>query len=378
MGMHTHTWPRLEWDCLQSCCHAPLRSGYPVPTNALMASAHPWESPPQGRQAPSQYAAPWDDPDYNPEPDSDADPDPHNDPEAAANEFVDMLVELYLSSKLSARTLSVLCYWAQKAGMPGLVSQYAMRPDIPHSGNYQKHLDRALGFDVEKTKLYTVAAPGYPRGELGRGTIDLPMRPPHELIEEEFERDPALPVKLQEMCDGGGLPPAYWEHPLLKASDTTILPTALYCDAVPYNNTDSAVGVCMINLVTGTRHIAGIIRKQIHAIAGMELPSNGGREVPREAPRRPRLRCDRHAADRQHRGAPRIPRHGAVCQGRLGGVLRALRVPEPCKLHPALFFCATQTRAFSMIRRRCPWHPRLGGPTRTLTMTMRPANARSG
>lgn len=120
-------------------------------------------------------------------------------------------MELYLASTISARIFAVLCWWAWKAGMKRDVEQYAMAPGSKWSGNYQKHLDRAMGFDLQRSMFYTLAAPGYPRQQPARAIMDLPVRPPHELLEEE----------------------------------------------------DSVVGVWIINLTTGARHLCAFIRKAI-------------------------------------------------------------------------------------------------------------------
>eukprot|EP00969_Alexandrium_andersonii_P136116 6022185-Alexandrium_andersonii.AAC.1 len=98
----------------------------------------------------------WEDVGYS---DSSADQDPERHPEAAATQFLDELVGLYLESRLSARNFCVLCWWAHKAGMAGsLVGEYAMRPG-QSSGNYQRHLDRTMGFDAVQNQMFPLSCP---------------------------------------------------------------------------------------------------------------------------------------------------------------------------------------------------------------------------
>lgn len=113
------------------------------------------------------------------------------------------------------------------------------------------------------TRMYDVQAPGYPKREAGRGPIMLPLRPPHELIEEEAKNTPGLRFKLREAVDAGRLPPAYTSHPVVAEAIEPPLPVALYCDSVSYTRADSVVGVWVINLITGLRHMVGLLRKAI-------------------------------------------------------------------------------------------------------------------
>eukprot|EP00969_Alexandrium_andersonii_P244702 10812729-Alexandrium_andersonii.AAC.1 len=81
----------------------------------------------------------WEDPGYS---DSSFEQDPERHPEAAALQFLDELVGLYLESRVSARHFCELCYWAKKAGMAGSpVGECAVRPG-QSGGKYQRHLDR--------------------------------------------------------------------------------------------------------------------------------------------------------------------------------------------------------------------------------------------
>lgn len=216
-------------------------------------SSHPWESPDLAS------GHPWERPGYDDGSSSD-DPDPLTNKEEAAKRFLEVLTDLYLTSVISAKTFAVLCYWASAAGMPGDVASHAYRPDAS-TGNYQKHLDRTLGFDKSKAAFYELKVPGYPRSEAGRATMAVPMCPPHEAIEKECEENPAMGVLLQEKA--ADLPRAYAANPVVRSSATPVLPLALYMDGVSYTNSDSVVGIWVINLITGVRHIVGLLRKAV-------------------------------------------------------------------------------------------------------------------
>eukprot|EP00969_Alexandrium_andersonii_P269316 11903492-Alexandrium_andersonii.AAC.1 len=83
----------------------------------------------------------WEEPGYS---DDEAGvPDPYRDPAAAGEEFVEELLDLYLASQISAMHFCTLCWWANRGGIKGPASKYALRPG-QSSGNYQRHLDRVL------------------------------------------------------------------------------------------------------------------------------------------------------------------------------------------------------------------------------------------
>eukprot|EP00969_Alexandrium_andersonii_P208806 9222059-Alexandrium_andersonii.AAC.1 len=208
----------------------------------------------------------WEDVGYS---DSSMDEDPERNPEAAATLFLDELVGLYLESRISAQHLCTLCWWARKAGMVGsLVEEYAVRPG-QSGGNYQRHLDRVMGFDAVQNQMYPVACPVHPRGQaFGRKVEDIPFRPPHELLHDELVEDGSVLLKLQEQIDSGALPPANDAHPVVREADVPVVPLAVYMDGVAYSQTDSVVGVWLVNLVSNARHMVGLVRKSITCACG--------------------------------------------------------------------------------------------------------------
>ena len=185
----------------------------------------------------------------------------------AAHDFVEVLTDLYFSSTISAKTLCVLCHYAQTAGIKHeRLHAYAFAPTTrtgkdTESGNFQKHLNVFMGLYEAKRNLHNLRVPGSSRLDLGRGIVDMPVRAPHEVVEQEVQADPQLVYKTQELVMGDQLPPSYHNHPVVVGSPEPPIPYALYSDAVPYSKVDSAIGFWLCNIVTGSRHIVAIMRK---------------------------------------------------------------------------------------------------------------------
>eukprot|EP00969_Alexandrium_andersonii_P236515 10441333-Alexandrium_andersonii.AAC.1 len=86
-------------------------------------------------------------------------------------QFMNVLLGLYLGSKISAKNMCELCHYAAKAGIAGDVARYGFKPNVANTGNYQRHLDRVLGFD-QAERFYQMEVPGHPRDEaFGRHTM---------------------------------------------------------------------------------------------------------------------------------------------------------------------------------------------------------------
>ena len=66
-----------------------------------------------------------------------------------------------------------------------------------------------------------------------------------------------------EMVDDRALPPCYSAHPVVRANpDKYVLPLGLFADGVPYSQTDSVIGVWVVNLINGQRNLIAVIRKK--------------------------------------------------------------------------------------------------------------------
>eukprot|EP00969_Alexandrium_andersonii_P051300 2253868-Alexandrium_andersonii.AAC.1 len=90
-------------------------------------------------------------------------------------------------SQISAQHFSVLCFWAARAGMPGLAGTYGLAPGAS-SGNYSRHLDLVLGLGEAKKYGYKLKTVGHERGGMERKQVDVTLKPPHELVNADFEK----------------------------------------------------------------------------------------------------------------------------------------------------------------------------------------------
>ena len=186
----------------------------------------------RGRPAPKQHA--WEDEDRGHrwegdarEGASDDEPvAPEQSPAAAAEAMMDILLGLYFTSMLSAEKLCAICYFAGLSGMPETASRLGFRPSAP-TGHYQRFLDAQLEFSPKRQRLYHVDICGQRKHDLGRTAYTVPMMPLHEVIQQEINDNPALPVKLAEAV-ADGLPLGYHRHPATRAHPGEVLPLGLY------------------------------------------------------------------------------------------------------------------------------------------------------
>ena len=123
-------------------------------------------------------------------------------PETVASiEFLDHLVDLYLTSTISAKSLCSLCWWASKAGMNHEdIDRLAHKP-TDTGGKFQRHVNKAPGFDAMLDRFHKLSVHTYPRPSVGCDITDIPLRPPHELLQEELLDDNTILFKTQEAVD---------------------------------------------------------------------------------------------------------------------------------------------------------------------------------
>jgi hypothetical protein len=193
--------------------------------------------------------------------------DPLSNPAAAAMEMLEVLLDLYMNSQISAMHFCTTCYWACKAGISE-AEVYGFAPGKA-SGAYQAHLDRVLGNDFLKRFAYSLSLPGSSRGQAERSIIKLPCKPVHEAADDYMQTHPEASIRLAEAIQQGELPRSYTEHCIVKAyPDELVMPWGLYMDAVPYSLTDSCIGCWLINLITGFRAMLCILRKKLVCCCG--------------------------------------------------------------------------------------------------------------
>jgi hypothetical protein len=121
----------------------------------------------------------------------------------------------------------------------------------------------------------------------------LPLRPPHELVEEDMASHPHVQEDLQERLAAGEMPPCYIDNPIVKASLTSVIPYAIFMDGLPYSLVDTVLGIWILNWLTGARSLVGLVRKNIvpvwlqgqvhlqrhHVLAALEFWGHGCRRL---------------------------------------------------------------------------------------------------
>ena len=191
----------------------------------------------------------------------------------AQQELGNMIVDLKHKGTLTAKDACILCWWAAKAGLKGLVADLAMRPDRP-TGNFSKCFDRVMRKQAggEDDDLYVMKVPSYRRATATRSHLETHVWPPHEAANDEIAKvgSPTMRALLEERRNTDALPPAYYEHEIVQRAPagTPVYPYALYIDAVDFQRTDAIIGVWLCSLVTDCRHLCLAFRKSEQCCCG--------------------------------------------------------------------------------------------------------------
>ena len=177
------------------------------------------------------------------------------------DEFLGEMLRLLMERSLSAKDFCVCMWWVSRTAFPGLRG-YALRPGSS-SGHYQRKLTKVLGVLNRSEKLMSLKMPGRAKDAVGRTENTVKTWPPHEAVDESVRRDPTITTRLMEMVDERALPPCYYSHPVVRANpDKYVLPLGLFADGVPYSQSDSVIGVWVVNLINGQRNLIAVIRKK--------------------------------------------------------------------------------------------------------------------
>ena len=154
-----------------------------------------------------------------------------------------------MQSKLHATHVCVLCFWASKAGLGGIVSRLAKAPG-GSSGSYAKHFNRTVGADLnDDDSLYAVDVPSFKRGHMVRSSQEIAMYPPHEAADDEINNTPNMPDTLGQSVERNELPQSYFNHHITRQAPhgTPVYPFALNTDAVGFQRTDNVLGVWLVS-----------------------------------------------------------------------------------------------------------------------------------
>ena len=224
-----------------------------------MAGAYAWETP---ENADSQ--GPWE-----------ADGEQHGGPAAssgqeaasadekqeAGHELAELLLQLNVEGKLSAKHTCLLAYWAFRAGAQGPVRDLAHKP-TKSTGHYQRKLDKTAGLRGKSDDFYQIPVPGHTKHSGNRTTLMVKVFPPHERLHQEMVKRPSLIAEAQEMV----WPPSFEEHRVVIAAPAAgppVIPLAFYLDGAQYSKSGASVLVFVVcNLVSGARHLAAVLKKK--------------------------------------------------------------------------------------------------------------------
>ena len=118
--------------------------------------------------------------------DEDVEENAKSDPVLAAEMFVDFALSLYFEGKLSAKSLCVLCWWAELAGArQDRIREFSLRPSSS-TGHFQRKIDSVLGMTTKDIGMLKVPIPGHTKHDMFRTIEQVPVVPPHEIVERDW------------------------------------------------------------------------------------------------------------------------------------------------------------------------------------------------
>lgn len=206
-----------------------------------------------------------------------AEGDPHPDdigddevtPEIAGQEFADMLFDLKVKGRLSARDVCVLSFYASLAGLVGPACDFGFRPSAP-TGHFQRHLDTIVGTNTKVEGAYMLTVPAYDKYGLSRTTIDIETIPMHEALNSEVENNPDVQARLVASIAANEWTDHYTQHVVKRTAPEgeVVFPIALYLDGVPFQKKDGLLAFYAYNLISETRHLLCVIRKSQICVCG--------------------------------------------------------------------------------------------------------------
>ena len=183
-------------------------------------------------------------------------------PASAGEALVELLTSLKYAGTLSAHNVCLIAYWAHRAGACGLVSRLGKAPGAA-SGAYSAHFDKVIGHrDVERD-LYYMDVPAYKKCDATRVLRSIPVFPPHEILDDDVAAGgEGVLEELRRSVAAREWPPAYYNHPVVQqARPRVALPLGLFVDAVEFAHRDAVLGVFLVNMVTGMRHLCAAVRR---------------------------------------------------------------------------------------------------------------------
>ena len=182
-------------------------------------------------------------------------------PAEAAELLYENLVDSFLCSEMSAKSISVIAYVAKMAGVKGSIEKIALPPHADESSFHRK-VTKAVGLREHDDRLQTILVPGYHKSDRSRAQLSLPVVPPHESFHDEVTSNPEVLSKVRDVRDGSEWCSSFAAHPAVTLPGPTAMPAALYVDGIPYSNSDGVISFWCYSLITGVRHLCVVIRRR--------------------------------------------------------------------------------------------------------------------
>ena len=189
----------------------------------------------------------------------------------ATERFVASALTFWHVSAIRSEVVRTCLAGQRKAGLLGDVPRLALRPG-GRSGNYKRHLDICHGHAKGRQLYFLLPVLGHESHDLTRTVHDVPTTPVLEVLAKELRDSATGPFKREDTRENGTLPRASWDHPVVKASSTPVLPVAVYMDKFAHSRTDSVLGVWAINVMSQEHHVVALVRKRQVGVPGMVFP----------------------------------------------------------------------------------------------------------
>eukprot|EP00971_Amphidinium_carterae_P342033 6481165-Amphidinium_carterae.2 len=183
-------------------------------------------------------------------------------PKDAENNLLAFLVQLHLAKGLSAKDFSIISFWASKSGLESF-TPYGCPPDAS-TGNFQKKLDKAMGYETARGLLYEYKVPAYIRQQGKRCKFTNYGVEPWTLVERDMEIEKlTTKVAVQKKALETSLPDNFWQKAEHECNGPPLVPLSLFIDGLSYARKQSMLVIVLHNMLTKRRFLLTTIRKEV-------------------------------------------------------------------------------------------------------------------
>ena len=183
--------------------------------------------------------------------------------EEASSEFLNMLIALKHQGVLSAKHACSLSFWAKKGGIVDPGGKLAVNPAC-RGGDFSKKFDKVLGIHKElQSTFYTMPLVVHRACLFSREEVQREVKLAHESLSDEVGSCPDFWSRVEKTTLEQGWKPAFDSHPVVRTGGPKMsYPLAIYIDGVAFLKRDSCIGMWIVNLATGRRHVTIVLRKR--------------------------------------------------------------------------------------------------------------------